>query len=100
MDNALASGRERTVCDTPDRVVFRTADPASDAGRKESKKNEWERPFINLSSTAAFVRRLFALNEGIAAIEVSKIHIDPLPPEQKVGGSNPPGRTSLNLSHS
>ena len=53
----------------------------------------WKKPFINLSSTAAFVRRLFALNEVIAAIEVSKIHIDPLPPEQKVGGSNPPGRT-------
>jgi hypothetical protein len=48
----------------------------------------WKRPFINLSSTAAFVRRLFALNEGIAAIEVNKIHIDPLPPEQKVGSSN------------
>ena len=54
----------------------------------------WKKPFINLSSTAAFVRRLFALNEVIAAIEISKIHIDPLPPEQKVGGSNPPGRTT------
>ena len=57
----------------------------------------WERLFINLSSTAAFVRRLFALNEGIAATEVSKIHIDPLPPEQKVGRSNPPGRKCSGL---
>jgi hypothetical protein len=51
MDNALASGSERTVCDTPDRVVFRAADPAPDAGRKESKKSElgktFHQPFIN-----------------------------------------------------
>ena len=90
MDNALASGRERTVCDTPDRVVFRTADPTPrpTRGERSRRKVNWKRPFINLSSTAAFVRRLFALNEGIAAIEVNKIHIDPLPPEQKVGSSN------------
>jgi hypothetical protein len=84
MENALASGRERTVCGTPDRVVFRTADPRPTRGERSRRKVNWKKPFINLSSTAAFVRRLFALNEVLAAIEVSKIHIDPLPPEQTI----------------
>ena len=36
----LPSGREKGVWDTPDGIVFRTTNPASDAGRKESKKSE------------------------------------------------------------
>src|SRR5271154_3969921 len=59
----------------------------------DSEKPPPKEPFINLSSTAAFVRRLFALKAVIAAIKFSNIHIDQLPPEQKVGGSNPLGRT-------
>ncbi len=51
------------------------------------------KPFINLSSTAALIRHLFALNAVIAAIKLNKIHIDLFSPEQKVGGSNPLGRT-------
>jgi len=53
-----------------------------------------EKPFINLSSTAALIRHLFGLNAVIAAIEINKIHIDPLPPEQKAAGSSPAGRTN------
>lgn len=69
----LPSGSKRTAWDTPDWVAFPTTDPVADAGRKESKKSDFEKlspeePFINLSSTAAFVRRLFALSEVIAAI--------------------------------
>jgi hypothetical protein len=52
-----------------------------------------ERPFINLSSTAAFIRRLFALSAVVATLEINKIHLDLFSPEQKVGGSNPLGRT-------
>jgi len=52
------------------------------------KKRLPEKLFINLSSTAALIRHLFALNAVIAAIELNKIHIDPFSPEQTVGGSN------------
>ena len=53
---------------------------------------------IVFRSTAALIRYLFALNAVIAAIEINKRHIDPFSPEQKVGGSNPLGRTKSNQS--
>jgi len=62
--------------------------PSKEEGgrRSDFEKRFPEKAFINLSSTAAFIRRLFALNAVLAAIEINKIHIDSLPPEQKVKG--------------
>jgi hypothetical protein len=43
-----------------------------------------DQTFINLSSIAAFVRQVFALNDIVAAIRISNIQIDQFPPEQKI----------------
>jgi len=50
----------------------------------DSENSSPGEPSINLSSTAAFVCRLFALKAVIAAIKFSNIHIDQLPLEQTV----------------
>src|SRR5581483_11384130 len=52
------------------------------------------RPFINLSSTAAFVRQAFASNAVIVGRKVSKIGPGCMPTNQKVGSSNLSGRTT------
>jgi hypothetical protein len=69
--------------------------PGKEGPRGDSRGWFPERPFINLSSTAALIRHLFALNAFIAAIGINKIHMDLFSPEQKVGGSNPLGRTTF-----
>jgi hypothetical protein len=79
-------------------LAFGTSGPAcpGEGRRRNDFEGRFpERPFINLSSTTALIRHLFALNAVIAAIGINKIHIDLFSPEQKVGGSNPLGRTSF-----
>jgi hypothetical protein len=98
MDNALAIRAEGgTPCGVLQvRSSAEGRSPARETKRArdhDSEKPSPEEPFINLSSTAAFVCHLFALKAVIAAIKFSNIHIDQLPPEQKVVGSNPLGRT-------
>jgi len=55
------------------------------------------KPFINLSSIAAFVRYLFALNDVDARIRINKIRPDFMLYTQKVRGSNPRAPTILSL---
>ena len=57
------------------------------------------KPFINLSSIGAFVRQLFASNEGIAGIRINKIPSDCMATNQKVGSSTLSGRTTKSITH-
>jgi hypothetical protein len=60
----------------------------------EVRKKFFGKPFINLSSTAAFIRHAFASNARIAGIEINKIRVACMPTNQKVGSSNLSGRTT------
>jgi hypothetical protein len=95
MDNAVAMwpGEDR-LGDLPDH-----GPRARRAEKGVTRTGIWKGPppeksFINLSSTTALIRRLFALHAVIAAIKINKIHIDPVPTNQEAAGSNPAGRTS------
>src|SRR5215469_5066916 len=75
---------------TPTRVpCYAVTDQASE----ESFRKGCGEPFINLSSTGAFVRRVFVSSAALAQIRINKIGGCCMPSNQQVGSSNLSGRT-------
>ena len=81
------------ICESLNRAPTECPTQNEPGEEGESFLKRCPEPFINLSSTGAFVRHAFALNAALANMRINKIGGYCMPTNQKVGCSNHPGRT-------